>query len=54
MKKIFGVIICTILIIALVVTCTLSVAAAEYQGYDGQISNEQNQSNGSITVESYV
>lgn len=54
MKKIFGVIICTILVIALVFTCALSVAATEYQGYNGQISNEQNQSNGSITVESYV
>lgn len=54
MKKIFGVIICTILVVALVVTCTLSVAATEYQSYNGQISNEQNQSNGSITVESYV
>ena len=54
MKKIISIVICTILVALLVVICTFGVSAAEFQGYDGQISNEQNQSNGSIAVESYV
>lgn len=50
MKKI----ICMLIAVLMVISCAVSVSAAEFQGYDGQISNEQNQSNGSIAVESYV